>query len=94
VDAMLTGLPDPDRIDLLLGFAHRVWQGDYGEGTQVELAPFKSRFMPSARRSNWKDCPTPPIVARASTGSASNDKSKRTAAKIHQPYTKSPSQPP
>ena len=35
VDEMLTDMPDPDRIDLLLGFAHRVRPGDYGDGAQV-----------------------------------------------------------
>jgi hypothetical protein len=56
VNDMLTDVPDPGRIDLLLGFAYWAWQGDYGEGalSRSELAPFKSRFMPSAtRHSNW-----------------------------------------
>jgi hypothetical protein len=34
VDAMLNDVPDPDRIDLLLGFACRSRAGDYGDGMQ------------------------------------------------------------
>ena len=35
LDAMLTNVPVPTRIDLLLGFACRVRRGDYGDGCQV-----------------------------------------------------------
>jgi hypothetical protein len=35
VDEMLTGVPDPLRIELLLGFAHRIRWGHYGDGTKV-----------------------------------------------------------
>jgi hypothetical protein len=28
VDNMLTDVPDPNRINLLLGFVYRVWKGD------------------------------------------------------------------
>lgn len=35
VDALLTKLPNPDRIELLLGFAHRIRHGHYGDGSKV-----------------------------------------------------------
>jgi hypothetical protein len=35
VDEMLTGVPDPTRIELILGFAHRIRWGHYGDGTKV-----------------------------------------------------------
>jgi hypothetical protein len=39
-----------------------------GTAIKSELAPFKSRFVPSERRSNWMDSQTPPTEARGSTG--------------------------
>jgi hypothetical protein len=39
-----------------------------GMAIRCELAPFKSRFVPSARRSNWRDSPTPPTEAKENTG--------------------------
>jgi hypothetical protein len=35
MDAILTNVPTPTCIDLLLGFACRVHRGDYGDGCQV-----------------------------------------------------------
>jgi len=35
VDEMLTGVPDPERIELLTAFAERVRRGHYGNGTRV-----------------------------------------------------------
>jgi len=35
VDEMLTGVPDPERIELLTAFAERVRRGYYGNGTRV-----------------------------------------------------------
>jgi hypothetical protein len=34
-EEMLTGVPDPERIELLTAFAERVWRGHYGNGTRV-----------------------------------------------------------
>jgi hypothetical protein len=65
-----------------------------GTAIKSELAPFKSRFVPSARRSNWKDSPTLPTAAQGSIGCQSNAKSRRTAGKTPQPSTNSPSQLP
>jgi hypothetical protein len=33
---MLLKLPNPDRIKLLLGFAHRIRHGHYGDGSKVQ----------------------------------------------------------
>jgi hypothetical protein len=39
-----------------------------GMALKSELAPFKSRYEPSARHSNWTDNKTPPIEAKESIG--------------------------
>jgi hypothetical protein len=38
VDEMLTGVPDPERIELLTAFAERLRRGHYGNGTRVRAA--------------------------------------------------------
>jgi hypothetical protein len=39
-----------------------------GRAIKSELAPFKSRFVPSARPSNWMDSQIPPTAAKGNTG--------------------------
>jgi hypothetical protein len=47
MDAMLTDMSDPNRIDILLGFACRAWAGVEITGTaiQSELAPLSRAFF-------------------------------------------------
>ena len=40
-----------------------------GTALKCELAPFRSRYVPSGRPLSWMEYPTPPIEARAGTGS-------------------------
>jgi hypothetical protein len=40
-----------------------------GRAIKSELAPFKSRFVPSARPLNWMDSQIPPTAAKENTGS-------------------------
>lgn len=39
---------------------------------ELGLAPYRSRYVPSARLSRWTDCPTRPTEVKASTGSNLN----------------------
>jgi hypothetical protein len=58
-----------------------------GTALKSELAPFKSRFVPSARRLNWTASQTQLIAAKASTGLKSNAKLKHIDARTHPPNT-------
>ena len=77
----------------VLNFSQRSLNG-YGEAItatalESELAPFRSRYVPSARRSRWTDSQTLPTAAKASTGSNLNASLKPTDAKTLQPNTNS-----
>ena len=91
---MLTDVPDPDRIDLLLGFAHRVRQGDYGDGAQVRAGSVQVALRAIGKTFELEGLPNPTYRSKGNTGSASNASSKRTDAKIPRPNTNSPSQSP
>ena len=39
-----------------------------GMDVRSALAPYRSRYVPSGRPLNWKDCPTPPTAAREDIG--------------------------
>ena len=59
VDEMLTDVPDPDRIDLLLGFAHRVRQGDYGDGAQVRAGSVQVALRAIGKTFELEGLPNP-----------------------------------
>jgi hypothetical protein len=53
-------VPDPDRIDLLLGrFAYRVRQGDYGEGAQVQAGTVQVAFRAIGKTFELEGLPNP-----------------------------------
>ena len=56
-----------------------------------QLAQFKSRFVPSARPSNWMHAQTPPIAVKANTGYHYSALSKDTDETTHQHSPNSPS---
>jgi hypothetical protein len=62
-----------------------------GTALKSELAPFKSRFVRSARPSNWMESVTLPIAAKESTGSKFNESSKPTSGKTRHHNTSLPS---
>jgi hypothetical protein len=59
VDDMFTDVPDPNRIDLLLGFAYRVRQGDYGEGAQVRAGTVQVALRAIGKTFELEELPNP-----------------------------------
>ena len=59
MDAMLTDVPNPTRIELLLGFALRVRRGDYGDGNQVRAGSIQVALRAIGKTFELEGLPNP-----------------------------------
>jgi hypothetical protein len=59
MDAMLTTVSNPIRIDLFLGFAHRVRRGDYGDGHQVRAGTVQVALRAVGKTFELEGLPNP-----------------------------------
>jgi hypothetical protein len=56
---MLTNVSDPDRIDLLLGFACRARAGDYGDGHKVRAGTVQVALRAIGKTFELEGLPNP-----------------------------------
>jgi hypothetical protein len=59
LDAMLTNVSNPIRINLLLGFAHWVQRGNYGEGHQVRAGTIQVALRAVGKTFELEGLPNP-----------------------------------
>jgi hypothetical protein len=59
VDELLTKLPNPNRIELLLGLAHQIWWGYNGDGAKVRAGSVQVAFCAIGKTFELAGLPNP-----------------------------------